>query len=81
MKNVLIAAVAAISLVAGIGAALADGTDAKQTQLFRDRGAVIVTPEDPRAPVPFMTQYRRMNAVSSQRQTVMSGGYGDSLAR
>ena len=39
MKKVLIAAVAATSMIAGIGAAQADGTDAMEQQNFKDRAA------------------------------------------
>lgn len=89
MKKVIIAAVAATSMIAGIGAALADGTDASETQLFRDRGANIVTPENPRAPAPYMSQSRTWNFNSTNLRASaprgmypmypMNGGYGDTL--
>lgn len=74
MKKILIAAVAATSLVAGIGAAHADGTDAQETYLFRDRGAFIVSPEDPYAPAPYSVQPRQ---YSQQGQFFMFAPFGD----
>jgi hypothetical protein len=86
MKKVIIAAAAAASMMAGIGAAQADGTDPHETQLFRDRGANIVTPENPRAPAPYMSQSRQWNFNSGNQRAAaprgtypMNGGYGDTL--
>ena len=81
MKKVLIAAVAATSMLGAFGVAHADGTDALETQLFRDRGANIVTPENPGAAAPSMAQSTRLRAINFRAQVPMDGGYGDSLER
>jgi hypothetical protein len=73
MKKILIAAVAATSLAAGIGAAQADGTDPQETYLFRDRGAIIISPEDPYAPVPYSAQPRQ---YSQQGQFFLFAPFG-----
>jgi hypothetical protein len=75
MKKILIATVAATSLIAGIGAAQADGTDPYETQLFRDRGANIIAPEDVYAPVPYSAQPRQHSQQQGFRLFAPFGGY------
>lgn len=81
MKKILIASAAAASMIAGLGAAHADGTDAFETQIFRDRGAVIVTPENPYAPVPYTLGSGVMSGAFFSQQGVIAPGFGDSLEK
>ncbi len=81
MKKILIASLAATSLIAGFGAA--NAVESFETQLFRDRGANIVTPEDRYAPVPYRTSQANvtLQGQATHLSAQMSGGYGDSLER